>query len=498
MSPQGAFILAVDVGTSSVKAMTVDVAGQVIERQAAPYRTRYPAPGLLEQNPQDWWQATCRAVRMLSARDQIVGIGLTGHMSALVLLDDRGRPVRPAILLADPRTALGGRELQALEDLSQRSTLLPGPAFTVAKLLWVRQHEPDLYARAAHLCFPKDYVRLRLTGQMATEPTDAHNALLYDAAQDDWSWTVIDALALEKSLFPAIGAPAAWAGRLTAAAARGLGLAAGLPVTHGAADMAATALGMSAYRRDVLSLTLGTAIQVIAHAEHLPTSARGRMTRHPQADLQTHFVMGSVLSGGGVLPWAARLLGLGSGPRALRQMAAMASEGAPGARGVVFMPFAFGRGTPRFDPTAAAGWLQLRAGTQRQDMATAVFEGLAYSVKEAIDAVEGAVGPRQRLFLGGGGAQAPVWPPLLANVLQRTIHRVRVADASTYGAAMLAAVAMGLVRDLDAAVEAWVRTTDAVEPDVRVRQTYERGYALYREHLARHGLLPEPSSEGGA
>lgn len=472
-------LLSVDLGTSAVKAMTVHPDGRVAQQTAIPYRTLTAGPGLLEQRPSDWWQATVRAVRGLEARERVIGVGLCGHMSALVLLDARGRVLRPALLLADSRSGLEPQAVEGLANLSRRTSLVPGAAFTAAKLLWVRKAEPETFARTRHVCFPKDYVRYRMVGEIATEPTDAYNSLLYDPHTRQWSFAVIAALGLSEQLFPALGVPAQPAGPLTEPAAARLGLAPGIAVMYGASDMAATALGMSAYKRAVLSVTIGTAVQVLTEATAMPASARGQVTFHPQADLRRSFVLGSVLSGAGVLGWAAGLLGLGSGARGRSRLSRGALESVPGANGVTFLPFAFGRGTPSFDPQAGAHWLHLRTGVRRADLMGAVFEGVAYSVKDALLAVEGAVGPRQPILLGGAGAKSAVWPQLLADVLQRPLYRMRVVDASAYGAAMLAAVGTGCARDLEDVVRAWVKRCEAVEPDPARVSAYRRGYDRY-------------------
>ena len=467
--------LGIDLGTSSVKALLVDEAGAVQGEGAADYPLHTPRPGWVEQDPADWWAATVTAVRAAVAEKTgaVKAIGLSGQMHSLVLLDEKGRPTRPAIIWADTRAAAQVEAFNAKVDRDTQVNVLGNPAaagFTALSLMWVKALEPHVYAASRCALLPKDYLRYRLTGTLATDPTDASATLLFDVPRREWAQGVVEALGLEPSLLPPVLPSNEVAGELTREAAEALGLPADLPVVTGAGDQASAATGCGVREPGPTLITLGSGGQVFTALE----------TPTPDPALQVHLfchvrrwhLLGAVQNVGLALGWTRELFGW-SWEEFFRQAASVP----PGADGLLFLPYLTGERTPHMDPHAKGTFHGLTLAHGPAHFARATLEGTTFALKDAVDALERVGGTTETSILTGGGARSPLRQHLLADVLNRPLYAADVDNASAKGAAVLAGAG---VRGLEPTL------TAEPGPDA----------ALYEELIARYRALYKALKEG--
>jgi xylulokinase len=471
-------LVGLDVGTSSTKAIAVAPDGAVIGRAGGEYAVSTPAPGHAEQDPELWWWAAQAALDELDAGD-VAGIGLSGQMHGLVLLDERLRPLRPAILWNDQRTAAECEEIERAVGLERLIELTGNRAltgFTAPKLLWVRRHEPDVYGRIAHVLLPKDYVRLRLTGELGTDVSDASGTLLFDVGARDWSEQVLELLGLPGEWFP----PA-----LESAAVSG-STAAGVPVAAGGGDQAAGAVGVGVVRPGSVSVALGTSGVVFGVLPELAVDPRGTAHTFCHAVPGTWHAMGVMLSAAGALEWLQRSVVPGTPIGALLDAAA---GWEPGCEGLQFAPYLAGERTPHADPDARAAFVGLGLRHDTGALARAVLEGVAYGLRDSLELLRGLGLRPASGRLGGGGSRSDLWRRIVATVLDLPLEITATDDAAAFGAALLGGVAAGTFADVPAAVEACVQVTGRVDPDPAWRDAYARGYTEFgRLYPALAGL----------
>ncbi|HEU4348640.1 MAG TPA: FGGY family carbohydrate kinase [Actinoplanes sp.] len=469
----GSTVLGIDLGTSSVKAVVARLDGSVAGQASKDYPVRSHRPGWSETSPADWLSATASAVRaaVAQAGADPAAVGLSGQMHGVVATAGDGRPLRPAMLWSDAR-AVGEVELYrrlppaVLARLA--NPLSPGMAGPM--LAWLAAHEPATYA-ATHLALqPKDWLRARLTGRFATEPSDASATLLYDIAGDVWDIGVLDALEVDAGKLPAIlPRSGERAGTLTAGAAARLGLRAGIPVAAGAADTAAAALGSDLTEPGTVQLTIGTGAQIVKPVASLPDPLPARPVTHLyRAATDTGWYrMGAVLNGGLTLGWVCRTLGA-DWPE-LYAAGAMA----PRADDPYFLPHLSGERTPYLDPGLRGAWTGLNPRHGRPQLLRAALEGVAFAVRDALDHILAAGEQVPYLRLAGGGTTDPAWRQMLADILGHALAPVEVTAASGLGAARLGARAAGLTGAIS-------RTSPA-GPAVSVTTPRDDHTDLYRE-----------------
>ena len=461
-------LVGLDVGTTGVKALSLSPEGEVLARAEESYDLSTPRPGWAEQDPEDWWRAAERALARLGGKPS--AIGLSGQMHGLVVLDERDRVLRPAILWNDQRTEAECAEIEESVGLARLIELTGNRAltgFTAPKLLWLRHHEPGTYARIAHVLLPKDYVRLRLTGEHAIDVADASGTLLFDVARRRWSQEMLEALELDP----------AWLPRALESPEISGTTAAGLTVAAGAGDQAAAALGVGVDRPGPVSVVLGTSGVVFAALPAFAADPQARVHAFCHAVPGGWHAMGVMLSAAGSLRWLRDTLGAGRG---YDELIAAAGEWSPGTEGLTFLPYLTGERTPHADPHARAAFAGL---TLRHDLGAfvrAVLEGVAYGLRDSLELLrELGVDPRAG-HASGGGARSELWLRILASVLGMPIRRAATDEGSAFGAALLGGVAAGVFRDVHEAVAACVRLLDAVEPDPQWSTAYQRGYDRFR------------------
>jgi xylulokinase len=436
--------LGIDLGTSSVKSVILDSTGSVLGQADADYPVDRPHPAWAETAPNAWGEAVITATRAALARAggvQPVGVGLCGQMHGVVLSDETGEPVRPAVLWADARAEPQLEMYRALDASVRRrlaNPLSPGMAGPI--LAWLGEHEPRSVAAARWALQPKDWIRSRLTGNFAAEPSDASATLLYDVYGRDWSAEIVEALGIPAELLPAIAPHSAIvAGALVDAAAHDLGLVPGIPVALGASDTAAAMLGAGLTEPGQVQLTIGTGVQIVT-----PTAAPGvdpaadpEPTTHLYRAATPHgwYAMAAGLTGGQTLAWVRKVLGAG-----WDELYDAASH--PVRRGdPIFLPHLVGERTPFLDTEMRGAWTGLSAAHGRRELLYAALEGVAFAVADGLDALVGARPADFGLRLAGGGTVAPAWRGLLASILQADLYAVDVPAASARGAALLGAQA---------------------------------------------------------
>ena len=479
-------LLGIDVSTTATKAILVDEHGAVRGIGTAEYQYDTPRPRWSEQDPALWWAAAGTAVRgALSTAGgdggSVAAIGLTGQMHGAVLLDAADRPVRPAILWNDQRTAaechiiraaVGGRRLIELTG----NDALTG--VTAPKLLWVRAHEPDAWARVAHLLLPKDYLRLKLTGERAIDKADGSGTVLFDLAARDWSAEILAALDLDPSLLPPTVEGPEVTGALTLDAAAATGLRAGTPVVAGGGDQSANAVGVGAIDPGVVALSLGTSGVIFAATDAPIIEPRGRVHAFCHAVPERWHLMSVMLSAAGSLRWFRDALAPGTSFAALDE----AAGGVPaGSDGLWFLPYLTGERSPHPDPDARGAFIGLTVSHTRAHLARAVLEGVAYGLRDGLDLMRGAGMPMPtQVRASGGGIASRLWRQILADVLDVEIAGTVTTEGAAYGAALLAGPAARLFGSVAEAVTAAIAVAPLAQPGPD-RDTYAAGHELHRE-----------------
>jgi len=462
-------LVGLDVGTTGAKALAVTPQGEVLARAEEGYLLSTPRPGWSEQDPEDWWRAS-QAVLAAVGAEEAAGIGLSGQMHGLVALDEADHVIRPAILWNDQRTAAECAEIEELIGLERLIGFTGNRAltgFTAPKLLWLRRHEPEAYARVRHALLPKDYVRLRLTGEHLTDVADASGTLLFDVSRRRWSREMLDALEI----------PYQWLPRAVESPAVSGQTADGVPVAAGAGDQAAGALGVGVDRPGPVSVVLGTSGVVFAVLPGFQPDPEARVHAFCHAVPGAWHAMGVMLSAAGSLRWLRDVLARDT---AYEQLIAEAAERPAGADGVLFLPYLTGERTPHADPNARAAFVGLELGHGRDALVRAVLEGVAYGLRDSFVLLR-KLGARPEVGrASGGGARSKLWLEIVASVLGLPLELTAVEDGAAYGAALVGGVAGGVFRDVHEAVEACVRVRDRVEPNDAWREAYEAGYARFR------------------
>ena len=478
--------MGVDVGTGGTRALLIDAGGREIAAVTALHEEmRMTQPLWAEQRPEDWAQAAVQAIRGVLGKagasgDDVRGVGMSGQMHGLVVLDGDNAVIRPALIWCDqrsqPQVDLINAKLGKDKVLEYTANpMLTG--FTLPKLLWVRDHEPHKFERIRKLLLPKDYVRFTLTGEFASEVSDASGTAMFDVIRRRWSFEVMDGLGLDRDILPACYESAEISSVISTQAAALTGLKAGTPVAGGGGDQAASAVGNGIVEPGVVSCTLGTSGVVFAHMETVAYDPDGRVHTFCHAVRDKWHVMGVTQGAGLSLQWLRNQLAPGMTYDALTEEAAKAPAGS---QGLFWLPYLMGERTPHLDPQARGGWIGLTAKHTRADLIRAVMEGVCYSQKDCLDAI-GKLGiAATSVRASGGGARSPFWRQILADVFGKRVARLETQEGSAYGAALLAMVGTGEYTSVPEACAATIREADAVEPRVTESAVYARGHAVYR------------------
>jgi xylulokinase len=496
-------LLGIDLGTSGVKALVIREDGTPLASATVEYPLSTPRPLWSEQDPADWWLGTCQAVRTVLAKanlspSDVRGIGLSGQMHGLTLLDKDGQVLRPAILWNDQRTGPQCEEITRLVGGKQRlleltaNVMLPG--FTAPKILWVRENEPQVYAQVAHILLPKDYIRYKLSGEFATEVSDASGMLVFDVRHRTWSEEVLRAMDIPMEWMPRCAESHEVTARVSPAVAGEIGLASGTPIVGGGGDNAAGAVGNGVVREGIVSASIGTSGVVFATSEKFAMEPEGKLHAFCHALPDTWHVMGVMLSAGGSLRWHRDTISYGDpglvtkSPRqpGVDPYDIMLDEAAgvpAGAEGLVFLPYLTGERCPYPDPLARGAFVGLTLRHTQAHLTRAVVEGVTFGLADSLRLVRDLGIRIDEVRAVGGGARSAVWRQMLADVFQTEITLINSSEGGAFGVALLAGVGTGVWRDTRQACDATLKVTTRVEPtqDAAVRRRYAEAYARYRE-----------------
>jgi xylulokinase len=478
--------MGIDVGTGGTRALLVDERGAVKAGVTAAHEDiLMEQPMWAEQRPGNWWDAAQTAIRGVLREAGVTGasvrgIGLSGQMHGLVTLDEAGSVIRPSLIWCDQRSqqqvdyvnAKLGREFVLK---CTANPVLTG--FTLPKLLWVRDHEPANFERVRKVLLPKDYLRFRLTGEYATEVSDASGTAMFDVVNRRWSYELMDALGLDRGMLPQCTESSDVSGRVSAAAAAATGLAAGTPVVGGGGDQASSAVGNGIVEPGIVSDTLGTSGVVFAHMEKVAYDPAGRVHTFCHAVRNKWHVMGVTQGAGLSLQWFRNQLAPGTGYDALTAEAAQAPAGS---NGLYWLPYLMGERTPHLDAAARGGWIGLTARHTRADLIRALLEGVSWSQKDCLDIIEELGCPVESVRASGGGAKSPFWRQMLADVFDKRVVVLETQEGSAYGAALLALAGTGVYASVPEACRATVREVDSVAPRPDAVKTYQRGHGVYK------------------
>jgi xylulokinase len=467
-------LFGIDVGTSATKGVAIDADGGVLARAEAEYPLDTPRPGWSEQDPEDWWRATEKVLNELTENaGEPEGIGLSGQMHGLVALDSGDEVLRPAILWNDQRTQAECEEIEktiGLEHLIELTGNRALTGFTAPKLVWLKHHEPDVYEKIARIALPKDYVRLRLTGEHATDVSDASGTLLLDVANRGWSQEVLTALDIDPAWLPEVLESPAVSGHTKD----------DVPVAAGAGDQAAGALGVGVDKPGPVSVALGTSGVVFAALKEFAADPEARVHAFCHAVPGAWHAMGVMLSAAGSLTWLRNATDPSTKFDALLEAA---EDWPPGTEGLIFLPYLAGERTPHADPDARGAFTGLSIRHDRGALTRAVLEGVAYGLRDSLDLIA-ELGERPELGrISGGGARSDLWTKIIASALELPLERVAVDEGAAFGAAILGGVAAGVWPNVQDAVSATVRPRGRIEPVAEWVTTYaeqrERYRALY-------------------
>ena len=479
-------VLGIDSSTTATKAVLIDESGAVRGIGVAEYAFAVPRPLWSEQDPGLWWDGTVAAVRSVLASTGVTGadidaIGLTGQMHGAVLLDEAGDVLRPALLWNDQRTSAECDAIRRSVGPERLVSITGNDAltgFTAPKLVWVREHEPDAWRRIAHVLLPKDYVRLRLTGEYAVDKADGAGTLLFDLAARDWSAEILSALEIDPAWMPRTWEGPEITGSITAEAAAATGLRPGTPVVAGGGDQAANAVGVGAVVPGVVALSLGTSGVVFATTDAPLFEERGRVHAFCHAVPGRWHMMSVMLSAAGSLRWFRDALAPGV---EFADLAATAAEVPAGSDGLWFLPYLSGERSPYPDPFARGAFVGLTLAHDRRHLTRAVLEGVAFGLRDGLDLMVGAGMPAPaQIRASGGGTASGLWRQILADVLGAEIATVNTVEGAAYGAGLLAAVGAGWYPSVEAAAASLVTATPAASPGPD-SAAYAEAHAVYRD-----------------
>ena len=481
-----AYVLGIDASTTATKAVLIDESGAVAGVASSEYGYEAPQPGWAEQSPDLWWEGAIASIHEVLARtgavaEDVVAVGLTGQMHGAVLLDARDEVLRPAILWNDQRTAAACDEIrdavgaQRLIEITGNDALT---GFTAPKLVWVHDHEPDVWSRIAHVLLPKDYVRLRLTGDHAMDKADGAGTILFDLAARSWSPEVVAALGIDPDWLPPTFEGPEVTGVVSPAGAAATGLRAGTPVVAGGGDQAANAVGTGAVDEGVVTLSLGTSGVTFATTASPLVEPSGRVHAFCHAVPGRWHMMSVMLSAAGSLRWFRDTLAQGVEFGALVAEAATAPAGSGG---LLFLPYLTGERSPHPDPLARGAFVGLTIRHERAHLTRSVLEGVAFGLRDGLDLmVDAGVPVPSQIRASGGGTASALWRQILADVLNAEIATVGTTEGAAYGAGLLAAVGAGWFTDVASAADAWVTATPSASPGPD-SAAYAEAHAAYRD-----------------
>ncbi len=485
--------IGIDIGTSGTKSLLIDSSGNILAEASAGYDVLTPKPLWTEQNPDDWWDATVKTVKSVVKQSKVKpasvkGIGLSGQMHGSVFLDKKHKVIRPALLWNDQRTAAQCEEITQLAGgRDELIRMVANPAltgFTAPKILWLRSQEPKNFARLAKVLLPKDEIRRRLTGEFATDASDASGMLLLNVVERKWSTELLSKLQLEPSLLATVYESEQITGSLLPDVAKQLGLTTDCKVVAGAGDCAAGAVGNGVVRKGVLTASLGTSGVMFIHSDEPQYDAAGRLHTFCHAVHGKWHMMGVTLSAAGSLQWfmenVLKELHSKKGIDPYKVLNAEAAPIAPGSDGLFFLPYLAGERTPHADPLARGAFIGLTTAHERAHMARAVMEGVAMSLRESLEIIKQLNVPVREMRVSGGGAKSDLWKQIMADVMNQPACTMNAEQGPAFGVALLAATGCGEFKNVEEACKATIEVTHKTSPQRTAVKAYDRAFEIYR------------------
>ena len=478
-------LLGIDLSTTGAKALLIDREGRVVSSATNPLNLSTPYPLWSEQDPHEWWTAAAASIKQALAGanvsgENIAAIGLTGQMHGLVLLDEQGHVLRPAILWNDQRCGAECDEIRARvgrEKLVQITGNDALTGFTAPKILWVEKHEPEVHRRIRHILLPKDYIRYKLTDVLAMDKADGSGTMLFDLRRRTWSLELLDVLNISADWLPPTFEGHETTGEVTGEVAALTGLRAGTPVVAGGGDQAAGAVGVGVVRPGSMAVTLGTSGVVFAATESALIEPAGRLHAFCHAVADRWHLMGVMLSAAGSLQWYHDKL---AHDKSFAELVDEASQIPAGSEGLIFLPYLSGERTPHPDPFARGAWIGLTTRHSRAHLTRAVLEGVAFGLKDIFNLMkEVGLGSVEEIRLSGGGAKSSLWRQIIADIFEAEMVAVNTTEGAAYGAALLAGVGAGVWSDVDAACAQTIFVSDRVSPNAETSATYRAVYRVY-------------------
>lgn len=487
-------VLGIDIGTSGTKVIAVAENGSIVATATENYELLSKAVGWAEQYPEDWWNATVKATRIVLAKannSSVAAISFSGQMHGLVPIDSEGKVIRPAIIWCDLRSVEQAERLEkeiGSETIIEWTQNLPLPNFTITKLLWMRDNEPDLYRRITMVLLPKDYVRYKMTGSFAMDISDASGTLMLDVAHRTWSTEICNAVGIPLNWLPSICESNDIVGYLSKEAGFILGLPSGVPIVAGAGDQAAGALGMGVIEPNDVSSVLGTSGVVLGVTDKPQRDTMGRLHTFCHAQRNRWFVMGVTQAAGGSLQWYRRRFAHAEERIAHRTgldiydlLLKQAEKVVPGAEGLLFLPYLMGERTPHLDPNARGAWLGLQWRHEQSHLLRSLLEGVSFSLRDCWSIIHGMGITTNSWKVSGGGSNSKLWMEILASILHHPLEIVQSSHGPAYGAAILAAQGTGILKENPESVRAWIPPGTFVEPCSEWENFYDKLYPLYKK-----------------
>ncbi|MFO1065812.1 MAG: xylulokinase [Pirellulales bacterium] len=489
--------IGIDIGTSGTKSLLIDADGNILAESSSAYEVDSPKPMWTQQDPDLWWNAVVKTVRADVKQGRVKpadvkAIGLSGQMHGSVFLDKKGKVIRPALLWNDQRTAAECDEITARAGgRAELIRMVANPAltgFTAPKILWLRNHEPKNFDRLTHVLLPKDEVRRRLTGELATDVSDASGMLLLNVVERKWSTELMGKLDLGPELFAQVYESEQVTGSLLPEVALQLGLTPACKVVAGAGDCAAGAVGNGIVKKGVLTASLGTSGVMFIHSDTPEYDAAGRLHTFCHAVHGKWHMMGVTLSAAGSLQWlmdnVLKELAARRGVDPYQIINAEAAQVPAGSEGLFFLPYLAGERTPHADPNARGSFIGLTNAHQRSHMARAVMEGVAMSLRESLEIIKELGVPVKEMRVSGGGAKSPLWRQILADVMNQPACTMNAEQGPAFGVALLAAVGDGQFKNIEEATKSVIEVTGKTAPQRAAVKTYDRSFEIYRNLYA--------------
>lgn len=477
--------LGIDLGTSSVKIIIMDNGGKVIESVSKSYPIDYPEVGWAQQNPEDWWNSTKEGIKELLSKESINakdinGIGLSGQMHGLVLLDENDKVLMPAILWCDQRTEKQCDYLNnefGQDKLSKYTGNKALTGFTIPKVLWVKENRPEIYSKISHMMLPKDYINFKLTGNFASDVSDASGTLMFDVENRKWSKEMIDLLEIDEKVLPKVYESWEVIGNISEEVSNEIGLSTETVVVAGAGDQAAGAVGTGTTDTGVLSVALGTSGVVFACDEKFSVDKENRLHSFCHSNGKWH-QMGVMLSGASCLQWWAETVNSDI-PNVYDKLLSEASEAPVASNKLFFLPYLMGERTPHSDANAKGSFIGLNITHKRGDMTRAILEGVCFGLRDSLEILKSLDVEVKEVRVSGGGSRNKLWRQILADIFNLNVCVINSTEGPAYGAAILAAVGCGQFTSVDDACKALIKITDTAEPIAENAEKYNKAYNIY-------------------